>query len=350
VPSPGDWTLKIWLRDAAGNENFNLASVPLHLRFDNAPPNLAFDPIDPSDPTLVSVHLSDADSGIAQGRIQIRREGTSTWQTLPSTLEGDDLTARLDDEQLAQGSYQLQAWAVDVAGNERTTADRADGSAAQIRLPVRVTTKIRAGIAQARHVQWRSRVRVSLGRPVRLGGRLLTKEGNPVGHTPVLVYSQKAEAGAPLVLVASLRTGAAGGFSYRAPAGPSRIIRFRFGGTATIRPSAREVAIVVPARTTLDPPTAHLVNGEYVHFRGHLLGGDVPPTGKLIALQVLLRGHWHTFATSRTDATGHWRYEYRFDGTRGTQAYRFRAAVPQEVGYPFGAGTSRTITVHVRGL
>ena len=38
VPAPGEWTLSVWRRDAAGNENEDTASVPVTLRYDPEPP------------------------------------------------------------------------------------------------------------------------------------------------------------------------------------------------------------------------------------------------------------------------------------------------------------------------
>ena len=34
VPGPGEWTLSLWRRDAAGNEAEDNASVPVTLRYD----------------------------------------------------------------------------------------------------------------------------------------------------------------------------------------------------------------------------------------------------------------------------------------------------------------------------
>jgi hypothetical protein len=325
----------------------------VHLRFDDRAPELAFEAPDPSDPTLVLVRAADSPSGIADAHVQIRREGTTTWETLPSTFDGTHISARLDDEHLRAGNYQLQAWAVDAAGNERTTSDRAGGGAAQVRLPVRVQTHLRAGAATLHHhrrPRYRTTVRVHFGRRQRLAGQLLSGDANPIAGSPVLVYSQERRPGAPLVLVASLTTTSRGRFAYRAPAGPSRLIRFRFGGTSTIRPSVRDVSLIVPGRTMMRVDRTHFVNGEYVHLRGRLLGGEIPSPGKLVELQVLLRGSWHTFATVTSDTSGAWRFEYRFDGTRGHQSYRMRAALPPEAGWPYAAGVSRSVRLHVRGL
>jgi hypothetical protein len=38
VPRPGDWTLTLWLRDAAGNARAETSPPPVHLRFDPDPP------------------------------------------------------------------------------------------------------------------------------------------------------------------------------------------------------------------------------------------------------------------------------------------------------------------------
>ncbi len=85
-------------------------------------------------------------------------------------------------------------------------------------------------------------------------------------------------------------------------------------------------------------------------LRGRLRGARIPPEGKLVELQVLLRGRFRTFATTRAAGDGRWSYDYRFDGTRGRQVYRFRARIPRESNYPFGTGRSAIARVRVRGL
>ena len=93
-----------------------------------------------------------------------------------------------------------------------------------------------------------------------------------------------------------------------------------------------------------------VVNGETVRFHGRLKGRGIPTAGKLIELQVLLRGRFRTFATTHSDRHGRWHYDYRFDGTRGRQVYRFRAHIPREVAYPYEPGRSRIVKVSVRGV
>jgi hypothetical protein len=110
------------------------------------------------------------------------------------------------------------------------------------------------------------------------------------------------------------------------------------------------MALLVRARSTIRPSRRTFVNGETMRLRGRLRGGSIPPEGKLVELQVLLRGKWRTFATTRATRRGRWRYDYRFDGTRGRQTYRFRARVPREATYPYETGVSRVVKVRVRGL
>lgn len=134
LPAPGAYTLKLWLRDEAGNEDARLSANPVTLRYDDASPSLAFLPPDPNDPTLVAVQTSDLGSGVGSGQIQMRRQGsTGNWLTLPTVVRGGQLQAHIDDERLGDGVFDLQATAVDVAGNQRSTGARTDGSARRSR-------------------------------------------------------------------------------------------------------------------------------------------------------------------------------------------------------------------------
>ncbi len=352
VPAPGEHVLKVWLRDEAGNHDIRTAAAPVRLRFDDFAPDLAFEPLDPADPTLLKVKSIDRGSGVAQAQIEVKPRNSSTWYPLETKIESQRLTARLADEYMKDGVYDLRARAVDHAANERTSDARSDGSRAEVMLPIRLKTSLRVGIKRrgTKRVRYRSRARIRYGRPVRINGRLTTRDRNPIQDAEVLVFSQARRAGAPLRLVATLKTSRLGGFSYRAPKGVSRTIRFRYGGTANVRSATRDMALLVRARSTIRPSRRSFVNGETMRLRGKLRGGSVPPEGKLVELQVLIRGRWRTFATTRASRRGRWRYDYRFDGTRGRQTYRFRARIPREATYPYESGLSRVVKVRVRGL
>ena len=123
VPKEGDWTMKTWLRDAAGNNTTNNAGPVLHLRLDSQAPTAVFSPIDPANPTRVVVQASDATSGVASGSIDFKPQAATDWVSVPARLESGRLVATLPDETMADGVYDLRGHAVDRAGNERSTTD-----------------------------------------------------------------------------------------------------------------------------------------------------------------------------------------------------------------------------------
>jgi hypothetical protein len=135
------------------------------------------------------------------------------------------------------------------------------------------------------------------------------------------------------------------------PPGTSRVVRFRYPGTHLQRGATRDVRIDVPASTTIRVRPRAAVNGQYVTFRGRLRGRPLPPSGKLVELQVFTRRRWRTFALPRADAsTGRWRFPYRFEAVRGRVTFRFRARVRREAGYPYARGKSHLVRVRVVGL
>lgn len=352
VPAPGEYTLKLWLRDEAGNQDARLSAPLVKLRYDDSSPTLAFEPLRTDDPTLLAVQTSDRGSGVGSGVIEIRRQGVEQWMALPTTLTAGRLTARLDDEHLPDGAYEVRARAADLAGNERSTDRRSDGSSAAITLPLRLRTRIDAGMVQrqGRRIRFAHTAFARYGQLVRVRGKLVSPEGNPLQGVEVQVFTAVRGAPGAERLIATVKTSRRGGFSFLVRRGPSRTIRIRYGGTAQIQGTTRTLTLNVRARTSMRPNRRHLVNGETVTFHGRVRTGDIPAQGKLVEMQVWLRGKWRTFATTRADRRGLWKYDYRFDGTRGLQTYRFRAKLPPEAGYPFAAGGSRAVRVHVKGL
>jgi hypothetical protein len=352
VPAPGDYTVKVWLKDQAGNQDPRLSAPLVHLRYDDASPELALEAIDPNDPTLVAVRTSDRGSGVGSGVISMRRQGQGNWLTLPTTLQDGRLIAHIDDERLGDGVFDLQAQATDLAGNQRTTTQRVDGSAATVTLPLRLKIRMRAGLVK-RHGRRATLARTAYaryGQLVRVRGRLTSPEGNPLQDVAVLAFTQIRDGVTPPRLIATVKTSRTGRFSFLVRKGPSRTIRLRYEGAPQIRGATELMTLNVRSRTTIRPSRRHAVNGESVRFRGRIKTGRIPGQGKLVELQVWVRGRWRTFATTRAGRRGGWSYAYRFDGTRGSQSYRFRASVPREAGYPFATGRSRVVRVHVTGV
>ena len=364
VPAPGEYRFQAWREDAAGNKQPANASQPVTLRYDPEPPVVGFEPISAEDPTKLAAQVSDKTSGLATGEIEISRQGSGTWQQLPTAVEASRLVARLDDSQLPAGVYQVRAFARDKAANQGSSERRLDGQPMVITLPLRIPTTLGAGVAQRSTVTrrirrqgrrrtvrrrvtvLRPRARVGFGRHVTIAGRLTNSDGQPQAGAEIQVYSRTETSAEQLVGVVS--TGADGRYSYRALGSATRTLRLLYRGSARILPAQGEVTLLVPAASSIAARPRRTLNGRTVRFAGRL---RAPLAGKLVELQARLPGHWQTFRTLRTDAHGVWRSAYRFSatcGAAGTRSFRFRARLPKQQGYPYETGHSPRVTVRVR--
>jgi hypothetical protein len=357
----GQTELRLWLRDQAGNQTEQNASDPVVLRYDPEAPQLGFEASPPEDPTKVTVAVTEKVSGVAGGQIELSAEGSGLWQTLPTQLEGARLVARIPDDRLPAGRYHLRAQASDLAGNVGVA------SATQaITLPVRIQSALAAGIERTKTVRVkvkrrgkrrsvRRRVtvlrpagRVRYGRHATIVGRLTNRDGQPLPGQEIRVLA--AEPAGAEQLVAVLQTDGEGRYSYRALGSHSGMLRFLYAGTPLVLPAERQVQLIVPADGTLEPSRRRLLNGQSVVFRGRVRSLPLPPTGKLVELQVRQpSGEWTTFRTLRTDGGGRWALRYRFRYVACDTSYRLRVRIPGEAGYPFAGGVSRRRTVVVRG-
>ena len=137
----------------------------------------------------------------------------------------------------------------------------------------------------------------------------------------------------------TLTTDKSGSFTYTAPKGVARTIRFQYAGTPTTRAAGSDVTLRVRAASTLEPSRRTLRNGDTVVLRGRLLGRPFPSSGKLVTVQAWTSRGWLTFGTARARSKdGKWSYRYTFTGTTTTSRYRFRVVVPLEDAYPYVSG------------
>ena len=356
VPEPGEWELRVVREDAAGNRNDDYASQPVRLRHDPEAPVLAFERAPSGDPTQVSVAVAERVSGIAGGQIELSREGSNTWQSVPTKLEGTRLVAHIDDAALEPGRWYLRAQATDLAGNVGVAA-----APQPLTLPLRIQSALRAGVVKTRIVrrkvgrrtvrrrvtELRARSRVRWSGRVRIAGRLTNRDGQPLPGQQIQVLGPAAGGE---VLLAVLTTNARGAFRYQAAGSASRTLRFVHPGTPTVLPAESRVTLVVPAASSFKPSRKRVLNGGRVVFRGRVASLPLPAGGKLVELQVKQpTGEWTTFRTLRTDGRGRWALRYRFRFVRCHTTYRLRARIPTEAGYPFAEGRSRSRKVTVRG-
>lgn len=365
VPSAGEWKLRLWREDAAGNRESANASVPVALLYDPEPPELGFEKRSAEDPTKVSARVTDRVSGLADGSIEISQLGSGIWQELAAEKDGDHLTARIDDAALPAGEYELRASAHDQAGNEASSDRRLDGEPMRVKLPLRVRTSMRAGIVGKRKVRrtvrrngkrrkvrrtvnvLEPRTKVAFGRRVRLGGQLTNAAGTPLAGVQVSLYSTPREGIEGLAGTAT--TDERGRYAFKLKARSSQALRFVYPGSATILPVQDTATLLVKGRSTLKADRRRVLNGQRVLFSGRVRGRPLPAAGKLIEMQVRLSEDWQTFRTTRSGPKGGWKVAYRFERTCGLQRFRFRARLPGEAGYPLEAGGSRGLVVGVKG-
>lgn len=288
------------------------------------------------------------------------------------------MSARVDDSVLAPGRYEFRAVVRDVAGNEAVIGRRADGSAMELGLPVREATRLEVGAAgkstacakgkrrkaakkrrkaklnsQARCRKPAARVgdttlKPAPGKRTKLSGRLTRGGDAPITGVDVTVEGQLQSGGA-FTPVGTTRSDAQGRLSFVLPPGPSRTVRFSYGGSNTLRPATARVLTRVRAAVRLKVSRRRLLNGQSVQFKGQLPGKPIPAGGKLVALQARVGSEWRTFATPRAKANGAFKHRYRFTATTGLRRYAFRALVTREAAYPYETGTSKKVYVTVRG-
>ncbi|HEX6743090.1 MAG TPA: hypothetical protein VF087_02730 [Solirubrobacteraceae bacterium] len=183
-------------------------------------------------------------------------------------------------------------------------------------------------------------------RRLRVRGRLVGPDGKPIAGARIDVLSQLHRAGARMRAIGSTRTSRKGRFSYKAPPGASRTLRFGYRSHVndTAFTTTLDVLQRVRASATLRASRHFVPRGGRVTFAGRLRGGYLPPRGKLVELQATDRGRWRTFALVRSSRSGAFRYRYRFSGSG---RFAFRARVRFERAYPYVLGYSRRTSVSV---
>jgi hypothetical protein len=183
-------------------------------------------------------------------------------------------------------------------------------------------------------------------RRLRVRGRLVGPDGKPIAGARIEVLSQLHRAGAKFRAIGAARTTRKGGFSYKAPPGASRTLRFGYRSHVndTANTATLDVLQRVRASATLHASRRFVARGGRVTFRGRLRGGYVPRRGKLVELQATDRGRWRTFALVRSNRNGSFHYRYRFSGSG---RFAFRARVRFERAYPYVLGYSGRTFVSV---
>jgi hypothetical protein len=381
VPRPGVFTLRLWLRDEAGNAD-SASAVELPMRLDDVPPGVAFEPVpDPAGaelPATVSAAANDEHSGIAGGQVTYRRVNAEHWTELPTKREQGEApgSARLVapvPAGLEPGTYVFRVAAEDVAGNTASTTRRADGTEMALRKtppPVGPNRPVERPGGDGSHsapraktrlfavLRWRKRrgqsVTVPFGAGAVLSGRLLSAAGAGLGKRRLRVISRPSHGALMRRQVEIVRTGPHGGFKLALRAGPSRRITVSFAaerGLDAARRTALSLRVRGSAILKLAPRSLH--NGQSVRLWGQVRsrGAPIPRRGKLVAIQYYESDSrlWRPVLVTRSDHSGRFRARYRFRYITGTARIRLRAVALAEERWPYAPGASRPVLVRVSG-
>jgi len=376
VPAPGSYSLEIWLRDEAGNEDRSTA-VAVPLRFDNIAPGVAFEPIPDevgtSLPEVVRADVFDSHSGPSRGEILYRRLSAEQWTDLPTRLvagaspELAQLVARVPGD-LDPGTYVFRADAADGAGNSASSRRRADGAEMALRkVPppplaehreARQAAQPKAKSRLFARLRWRrrrgARVTVPFGAGAALTGRLVNAEGAGLAGRTLRVVSRPSRGAHSRHRVETVRTGAHGGFRLPLLAGPSRRITVSYAGEAGLAAS-RRAALTLRVRGGLALAAAprRLRTGESVRLWGRVRarGAPLPRRGKLVAVQYYESEarRWRPVLVVRSDHSGRFRARYRFRYVSGRALIKLRAVALAEERWPYAPGASAPVVVRVTG-
>lgn len=382
VPFAGEWDLLVWLRGESGWAFEFLYSSAL-LRLDDVPPAVSFLPGDAQalPPQLVAA-VADPLSGLADGSISYRRLDQERWSELPTQIRVGAIATELAaaTPELKPGTaYLFRAEASDGAGNVAATTMRADGAPMQFQAPAAAApepprptpavgagaaggrpgdearrTRLLVGLAAARGGErGRGALTIGAGERVLLRGALADAHGGGLEGRSLRVVTRPARGGEGGARVESVSTGPEGRFQLRLPPGPSRRLSVAFAGAEGLLPARRRLALRVRAAVSLGAVPRRLATGGILRLEGRVgsRGARVPRAGKLVTISYWEREarRWRPVIVTRSDRAGRFRASYRFRYVTGRARIRLRATAPAEADWPYASGSSRPVTVEVRG-
>jgi hypothetical protein len=313
-------------------------------------------------PEWVSVAASDVGGGVYQVLLEVdgkivdaqtidRDDGRceepfAVDVPCPASAAG---TIRFDTSSLPDGEHLLRILVTDATGENAAPYGpiriQTLNSVCRRKASPHPGTRLRVGFAG--HGKRTSTL--PYGRVARIRGRLVSRAaGEPVVGARICVAAKDSRAGARLRPQTTVLTNRKGQFSYRAPKGPSRTIRFA-NEDAPGEIVAAQVHLRVPAGVRLAASPHRLHNGQTVRLSGRLRGRPYPRSGVLVEIQARRSGGWQTFGTAKANRAGRFHFVYEFTRTSGVQVYKLRASVPRQAVYPYAAGASHPVRVRVRG-
>jgi hypothetical protein len=208
--------------------------------------------------------------------------------------------------------------------------------------PVTIGVRLSAHVAGVQH---RSTARH--GEHPHVVGRLVDSVGEPVKGARICVAGTVRVPGAAERVLAKPTTDRFGRFTVRVRRAPAMRVRVAYWpGEYGVLERFDTLRFRARPRLAIRPHGA-LRTGDRARFLVRLR----PPyeASRLVRIEARAGGRWVPVTDGRTGAGGVFRGSYRFHATTGRRVYRFRAVVPRQDGYPYGAGVSAVRRKVVRG-
>jgi hypothetical protein len=341
-PTPGAYTLRVWLEDSVG-----LVGAPA-----TAP--IPHDTTPPAAPQGLSVaaprsarqagdfdarwhDLTDSGSPIAAARYEVT-DSHGAVVVAPQTLSGQNVEGAQKIETPEGASrYDLHVWLVDEEGNV--------GAPASVPLSYEcVRSKAAGGTALGTGFGLNGgegETIVSQGTGATLNGTLKGADGG-VSNASICVFA-RVVTGPGREFLGIATTGEGGRFQFSAQPGPSREFE------ALYRPGQSQLSATATLYTRVIPTfrvakgTVH--NGQFARFSGEIPGPNNDHV--VIVLQVRQGKGWRVFRRYRTRDDGHYTLNYRFRRITDPARFKMRAQVRETVGYAYLQGNSRELTLKV---
>jgi hypothetical protein len=328
-------------------------------------PSLTFSATDEG-PGLAYVKVL-VDGAVAQSQIidtngghcvPIAGHDAYTWAyQVPCKTSLGGRTYSLNTAELSNGEHHIQVIIEDAAGNQsevlnRTVAIENPGVGSLGALPGPGSVLL-AGAPNGSNASASAELRLGVSgrisrpfarRALRIPGRLVKEDGQPIAGATLDVIQQVAGAG-HRELVARAHTSANGSFVASVPAGPSRLLEVAYRASTGEAGYAVEAKVQESVRAgVLLDVNPHLTGPEgTITLNGKVLG-PIPPQGVVVDLLVHYRGRWEPFRTPRTNSHGGFHVLYQFEG--GVGRFPFRAlAFAGQSGFPFSSGESGVVDV-----
>jgi hypothetical protein len=191
------------------------------------------------------------------------------------------------------------------------------------------------------------KIKARHGQSVSFSGHLTNQTGTPIPSATLDVLSQTTGSNEPFVVLGHTTTNADGVFTFRVPAGPSRVIRtgYRAFANDSGYDATTDLTEKVTATTTLSVEPRRL-RGRTFTFRGKIYAGNFPP-GQQVEFQVLIGNSWSHVAFATVAADGHFKVRYRLKHHYAHVTFAFRAIPVASPIWPYEPQQSNHAQLHL---